>query len=62
MNGGIAPSHGPMYGISSVIATHAPKSAAYLSAPGTQPSVPSSHMPSPALVPMISESSNCPRT
>ena len=37
MNGGIAPSHGPMYGISSVTATHAPKSTAYLSAPGTQP-------------------------
>src|SRR3954452_25256181 len=57
-SGGIAPSQGPRYGISSVIATHAPNSTAYLSAPGTQPRVPSSQSPSPALVPMISESRN----
>ena len=60
MNGGIAPSQGPRYGISSVTATQAPKRTAYLSAPGTQPSVPSSQMPRPALVPMISESRNWP--
>ena len=62
MIGGIAPSHGPRYGISSITATQAPKSTAYLSAPGTSPTVPSTHIPMPALVPMINESSTCPRT
>ena len=40
MSGGIAPSQGPRYGISSVTATHAPNRIAYVSKPlGSQPNV-----------------------
>ena len=48
--------------MSSVTAAKAPKSTAYLSAPGAHPRVPSSHMPTPTLAPIVSETSSCPRT
>ena len=61
--GGIAPSHGPRYGISSATATQAPNRIAYVSKPsGSQPIIPRSHSATPALVPMISETSSCPFT
>ena len=62
MIGGIAPSQGPRYGISSITATQAPNSTAYVSAPSTSPIVPRIQSPIPALVPMISERRTWPRT
>ena len=58
MNGGIAPSHGPRYGITSVSATHAPKSSAYCCACGSKPVAARIQIPTPALTPMISESAS----
>ena len=62
MNGGTAPSQGPMYGMSSVIATQLANRSAYLSPPGTRPIVPSSHRPKPAVIAMTSETRTCPLT
>ncbi len=43
-------------------ATQAPNRRAYWSMFSAQPTVPSTHRPTPALTPMISESSTWPRT
>ncbi len=52
-NGGIAPSHGPRYGIISVRATNAPNRSTYCCACGNSPTAASIHNPIPALAPMI---------
>ena len=62
MSGGIEPSQGPRYGMTSVTATHAPNSNAYCCACGNSPITASSHRPKPALVPMIRLNANWPRT
>jgi hypothetical protein len=60
--GGAAPIAGPTYGISSANPYHAPKKIAYVLPSGNTPSDPITHSSNPALVPMISENRNCPRT
>ena len=60
--GGAAPSHGPTYGISSVMPAQTPKSSAYLPPFGISPSMPRIQRPMPELVPMISESASWPFT
>ena len=57
-----APSHGPTYGMSSVMPAQTPKSSAYLPPFGISPTTPSIQMPKPALTPMITESASCPFT
>src|SRR5581483_4742638 len=61
-NGGIAPSHGPRYGMISVTATHAPNNNAYCCACGRSPIAAKSQSPIPALAPMMKLSAICPRT
>ena len=60
--GGAAPSHGPTYGISSVMPAHVPNNSAYFPPCCSAPTAPRIHSPTPALTPMISESSACPFT
>ena len=60
--GGAAPIAGPTYGISSANPYQAPKNSAYVLPSGNIPSEPSTHSINPALVPMISENRNWPRT
>ena len=51
-----------MYGISSANPYQAPNATAYVLPSGKIPSEPRIHSSTPALVPMISENSSCPRT
>ena len=60
--GGAPPSHGPTYGISSVMPAHVPKRSAYLPPCGSAPTRPRIQRPTPELTPMMIESSSCPLT
>ena len=61
-HGGAAPSHGPMYGINSVMPAHTPKINAYLPPFGIRPVMPRIQRPTPELAPMMSDNASWPFT